>query len=86
MRRLDCYSAVIVCWVIAACALLLAVLMGMADHWKHALGFFIAFIAAFAFGWNELSIALRIRREAMQRPPFTTTARGFPEQPRRPLS
>lgn len=79
------YSTVIACWAVAALMLALSVWLAWDRAWIHALGALIAFLFAFAFGLSELQILRRLRREAMRRPPFTTTARGFPEQPRRPL-
>lgn len=79
------YSTVIACWLVAALMLGLSALLAWDRAWLHALGAVIAFLFAFAFGLSELQILHRARRDAMRRPPFTTTARGFPEQPRRPL-
>lgn len=79
------YSTVIACWMVALLMLGLSAWLAWDRAWLLALGAFIAALVSFAFGLSELQILHRARRDAMRRPPFTTTARGFPEQSRRPL-
>lgn len=86
MRGLvNFYSVVIACALVAAAALIAALLMLAVGAHRVALGFSLITVAALAFGLDEFFCLRRARREAMQRPPFTNTDSGFPEQPRRPI-